>query len=48
MSGEKYRILRDQQRERAEVPVPLIKGADRPVMPPIDRIPGASDPAADE
>lgn len=43
MSGNKYSILRDQQRERAEVPVPLLKDADRPVLPPIETIPGARD-----
>jgi general secretion pathway protein D len=48
MSGEKYRHLRDEQRERAEVPVPLMKDADRPVLPPIDEISNARDPAAGE
>jgi general secretion pathway protein D len=48
MSGEKYRSLRDQQRERAEEPVSLIKDADRPVLPPIDDRSDANDTAVVE
>jgi general secretion pathway protein D len=46
MSGEKYRHLRDQQRERAEIPVPLMKDADRPVLPPFEGEPDAVIPGA--
>jgi type II secretory pathway component GspD/PulD (secretin) len=48
MSGDKYRSLRDEQRERAEVPVPLIKDTDRPVLPPLESEPPTNDTAAEE
>jgi general secretion pathway protein D len=48
MSGDKYRSLRDEQRERALVPVPLIKDTDRPVLPPLESEPPANDTAAEE
>jgi len=40
LSGEKYRVLQDEQRRRAEEPVPLLKDADRPQLPPL---PGSGD-----
>jgi general secretion pathway protein D len=33
LSGDKYRYLRDEQQRRAEEPVPLLKDADRPILP---------------
>jgi type II secretory pathway component GspD/PulD (secretin) len=36
MSGDKYRVLREQQQIRAEEPVSLLKDAERPVLPPLE------------
>lgn len=36
MTNERYNAIAEQQRQRAEEPVPLMKDADRPQLPPLD------------
>ncbi|HUF72334.1 MAG TPA: type II secretion system protein GspD, partial [Gammaproteobacteria bacterium] len=36
VSGEKYRVLQEQQRLRAEEPVRLLRDAERPELPPLE------------
>lgn len=36
MSSGKYRVLQERQRERADEPVPLLRDAERPVLPPLE------------
>lgn len=36
ITGEKYRHLQEQQRIRAEEPVPLMRDTTRPTLPPLD------------
>jgi general secretion pathway protein D len=36
LSGDKYRLLQDEQRKRAEEPVPLLRDSDRPALPELN------------
>jgi len=48
MSGGKYRELREAQERRAELPVPLMRDAERPTMPPIVPSPTSDEPVGAE
>jgi general secretion pathway protein D len=45
MSGSKYRELHDQQELNSENPVPLMRDAERPALPPIDEAATSSEQA---
>ena len=48
LTGEKYRALQEQQRQRDEAPVPLLTGVERPALPPLSELVTPDAAPADE